>query len=443
MNNAKRFFFFSPLFILLYFLFSSSFAYAQEASFALSFTPSSSTISQGGGTSASINITGITEKSVVLAVSQGLPAGVTVKFSPSSCKAPCNSIMTVTSTELVSPGTYTIPVVGAVAGETATASFTLTINALPKFNYSMSLTSSSGSIATGETINTTVNLDQLSGTSESVVLSASGAPSGVGVKFSATSCKPPCSVTVTFSISSVTSGNYPITLSASAGGISRTATYYLEITPVPLSDFSFAVSPSANVILKGGAVSPLINLSQLSGTSQNVTLTIGNQIANATVKLSPASCKPPCSSVLSIATKVDIKPGTHSISILGASGGITRSTAYQLIVIDPANPGAVIGGTGTVVVGGDALWKTLPAYVFSRSLYRTISGADVEKLQQYLSADKNLYPEGIVTGYFGALTEKAVGRFQLQYGIVASATADGYGIFGPRTRAKMNALLAR
>ncbi|MCI0559946.1 MAG: peptidoglycan-binding protein, partial [Nitrososphaera sp.] len=420
---------------------------AQTASFALSFTPSASSIAQGGSTATSINVTGETVNNVILAVSQGLPEGVTVKFSPSSCKAPCNSIMTVTATDQASPGTFAVPIIGAMGGATASASYAITVNALPKFNYSLSLSSLSGFVATGESISTTLNLDQLSGTSEEVLLGASGQPSGVSVKFSDTSCKPPCSATVTFTVSSVTNGTYPITLSATAGSITRTATYYLEVSPVPLSDFSLGASPTVNVILKGGAVSPLINLTQLSGTSQNVTLTIGNQIANATAKLSPTTCKPPCSAVLSIITKADIKPGTYFMRVSGSSGGITRSTEYQLIIIDPANPSAITPGVntsiGTGVVTGSAnvaVWKTLPAYTFNISLYKGSKGNDVEKLQQYLSADKNLYPEGLVTGYFGALTEKAVGRFQLQYGIITSTADGGYGIFGPKTRAKMNAL---
>ena len=47
-----------------------------------------------------------------------------------------------------------------------------------------------------------------------------------------------------------------------------------------------------------------------------------------------------------------------------------------------------------------------------RSLGRGMSGADVTLLQQILAGDKKIYPEGLVTGYYGALTEKAVKQFQ-------------------------------
>lgn len=56
------------------------------------------------------------------------------------------------------------------------------------------------------------------------------------------------------------------------------------------------------------------------------------------------------------------------------------------------------------------------------------SGGEVTKLQEFLARDKNIYPEALVTGYFGVLTEAAVKRFQAQNGIAA------IGVVGPQTR---------
>jgi len=157
-------------------------------------------------------------------------------------------------------------------------------------------------------------------------------------------------------------------------------------------------------------------------------------------------------------TKPEIKAGVHTTTIVGSAGGLTRNAEYRLIVIDPSNPSALTGNVGsaalppqvpsppvTGVAGppSSAGAAGIPrGYVFSRSLYRGVSGEDVRKLQSYLASDPALYPEGLVTGYFGALTEAAVGRFQIGAGVLSSKSDDGYGIFGPRTRAKLNSLLA-
>lgn len=79
---------------------------------------------------------------------------------------------------------------------------------------------------------------------------------------------------------------------------------------------------------------------------------------------------------------------------------------------------------------------------FARNLSRGMSGDDVTALQTYLAADPAFYPEGMVTGYYGPATQRAVGRFQEKYGIAAPGDS-GYGRFGPKTRAKLNELAPR
>lgn len=67
------------------------------------------------------------------------------------------------------------------------------------------------------------------------------------------------------------------------------------------------------------------------------------------------------------------------------------------------------------------------------------SGAQVSALQSFLAADTSIYPEGLVTGYYGELTTAAVQRYQCQNGIVCSGSveATGYGRVGPSTLAKI------
>lgn len=69
-------------------------------------------------------------------------------------------------------------------------------------------------------------------------------------------------------------------------------------------------------------------------------------------------------------------------------------------------------------------------------------GNDVTALQNFLKAQgADIYPEGMVTGFYGNLTKAAVAKFQMKYGIVTSASDPGYGNVGPKTRAKINQLL--
>lgn len=63
-------------------------------------------------------------------------------------------------------------------------------------------------------------------------------------------------------------------------------------------------------------------------------------------------------------------------------------------------------------------------------------GANVTSLQDFLSGAPSIYPEGLVTGYFGSLTKAGVMRFQAEYGF------DQVGRVGPMTLSKINSMIA-
>lgn len=66
----------------------------------------------------------------------------------------------------------------------------------------------------------------------------------------------------------------------------------------------------------------------------------------------------------------------------------------------------------------------------------------VMRLQALLAKDRTIYPEGLVTGYFGPATKRAVEAFQKKYNIVSSGTPEttGYGAVGPKTSAALMGL---
>ncbi len=63
-------------------------------------------------------------------------------------------------------------------------------------------------------------------------------------------------------------------------------------------------------------------------------------------------------------------------------------------------------------------------------------GEHVSALQRFLASDSTIYPEGIVSGYFGVLTQRAVSQFQAMHGLPS------VGRVGPLTLAKLNSLAA-
>ena len=108
------------------------------------------------------------------------------------------------------------------------------------------------------------------------------------------------------------------------------------------------------------------------------------------------------------------------LDVLG-SGGTSQATS-------PSGPTVSGGGSAGVSVTSGGL-------SLARQLDLGDSGEDVTRLQQFLARDTSIYPEGLVTGYYGTLTEAAVERFQARCGIVSSGSAatTGYGRIGPST----------
>ena len=69
---------------------------------------------------------------------------------------------------------------------------------------------------------------------------------------------------------------------------------------------------------------------------------------------------------------------------------------------------------------------------FTRSLKRGESNDEVRQLQEFFKQFPDIYPEGLVTGFFGSLTETAVKRFQKKQGI------ESIGVVGPKTIQRLN-----
>ena len=148
---------------------------------------------------------------------------------------------------------------------------------------------------------------------------------------------------------------------------------------------------------------------------------------------------------------LDIPPNgpgmTGTITVL-ASGAIYSNTTgnptleaqlraqAQALLAQVTALQAQYGGNTAVYTGTGAVNSSACPNI-GRTLRRGISGDDVLRLQKFLARDPSVYPEAVASGYYGALTERAVQRWQVKYNIVSSGSPSttGYGVVGPRTAA--------
>lgn len=79
-----------------------------------------------------------------------------------------------------------------------------------------------------------------------------------------------------------------------------------------------------------------------------------------------------------------------------------------------------------------------PAFTAELSLNVTdaTTNGEVSRLQRILAQNPEIYPEGLVTGYYGPATDRALKRFQVEKGIITPASS-AYGLVGPVTKAAL------
>ena len=203
-----------------------------SGNFTISASPTSLTIGQGnqGNSTITTAVSGGFNSSISLSAS-GLPTGATVTFNPTTIGAPGSgsSTMTISVGSSTLSGTYPITVTGNGGGIRQSTTVTLNVTSQPSF--SVSASPSSLSVMQESQGTSTITVAVSNGFNNAVTLSASGVPAGTTVSFSPATLPAPGSgsSTMTILVSTTREGAYPITVTATGGGIYQTATVNLTV----------------------------------------------------------------------------------------------------------------------------------------------------------------------------------------------------------------------
>ena len=132
--------------------------------------------------------------------------------------------------------------------------------------------------------------------------------------------------------------------------------------------------------------------------------------------------------------------GVYSGPITGYFGPLTSTGVKAYQEKYGISKVGIVGPLTRAQLNASQVAGATTGYQFTNNLQLGNSGEDVRQLQVFLkSQGTDIYPEGLMTGYLGSLTQKAIERFQVKYGI-AKAGDEGYGYVGPKTRTKINSL---
>jgi|GEM_PF-4092077 hypothetical protein len=260
---------------------------------------------------------------------------------------------------------------------------------------------------------------------------------------------------------------------ATATGITWTATPSGGVAPYAYLWGNAATSASQTVTAAPGTHSQTITVTDASSTVASSTCSATVPVGAPTISAftaTPASIAVGSSTVLSWtvtnASSTSINHGLGTVSSTSVTVTPTVTTTYTLTATNPngsvtRNVTVTVGsaGNGSSIqeqirlllaqinalkaqiaqlllgqIGGNTGTTTPPVITpgqcnpIGRDITRGAYGDDVKDLQKFLAKHPNLYPEGIVNGFYGPHTMQAVKRWQREHNLPQT------GFFGKMSR---------
>jgi len=202
---------------------------AQPPDFSVSATPSSQTVTQGNGTSYTVNVapSGGFAGTVGLSVS-GLPQGATATFNPTSITTSGSSTLSVSTLSSTPAGSYPLTITATSGSLTHTSTATLVVSGAGSFT--VSVTPTSQTVSRGSSIQYAVTISAQGGFSGTVNLSLTGLPQRTSSSFNPSSVVGSGSSTLKVTANKpARSGTYTLTIKGTSGSVVQSANVTLII----------------------------------------------------------------------------------------------------------------------------------------------------------------------------------------------------------------------
>ena len=269
----------------------------------------------------------------VALTASGMPAGVTLGFTPAAISAPgsgCSAI-TIAASSSAAPGVYPITLTGTSGILTGTAVVSVAVTSPSSFTLTES--PASVTLAPGMSGTSVINLTPGAGFASTVTFSASGMPPGITAQFSAASLARGGGNTImTVKVSpTVAAGTYHLTVTGAGGGVSPSPT---AVVTVVVSGFTVAAPPTASLVRNGSVLVPIAT-SVTGGFNADLNLTVTGLPTGVTALFTPQRIG---------------NPAAGSSSMRLTASALAQTGAKVITIVATSDAGAVQTTTVTVTV---------------------------------------------------------------------------------------------
>jgi uncharacterized membrane protein len=282
----------------------------------------------------------------------GLPAGVTASFNPPADSG--STVVTFAASASAALGTTSVTLTGTAGGLVRTTVVALTL-ASPPGDFSLTASASGVALIQGDAVNVAIGIARVDDFPSTIILSASGLPSGVAATFTPTSTTGD-SVTLTLSATELAvTGPATVTVTGQGGGLVRAVTLELTVSAAPTGDFSLSASPTGVAIAQGASGGVTIDIARTDGFADAVAFSAGGLPAGLTATFTPPSTTGD-SVTLTLTAASGADTGAVTITVTGTGGGLTRTTTLALTV-NPAATGdfdLAVNPNGFAIGQGDS-----------------------------------------------------------------------------------------
>jgi subtilase family serine protease len=308
---------------------------AATASFTLSDSPSSLSVTQGSSGTSTITVTDVNgfTGSVTLAAS-GLPGGVTAAFGTNPTTG--TSVLTLTASSTATTGAATVTITGTSGSLTATTTLALTVTATATPSFTLAASPASLSVTQGSSGTSTITVTDKNGFTGSVTLAASGLPSGVTAAFGTNPTTGTSVLTLTAS-ATATTGTATVTITGTSGSLTATTTVALTVNASSATkNFTLSLSPASFTIDERGSVSTTLTITSQGGFNSAVTLSVNEFPTDVSATASANPVTPPAngSTTVTITWSASRRAptGTTTIELIGTSGSLTNEIPVTITV---------------------------------------------------------------------------------------------------------------